>query len=1090
MAAASPPMRRPRANGQRTSMGGLLGGSFDDDPAPGRGSPPGQAPQIVAPAPPVGGPQVPARPRPMSPVNVEKRNVLESNLAFPRPLPWAPAPPWAMGAQQEAPLPAAVAYPPSAMHQAPLEPPLISAAAMDVHLSARLATCERRLEAQQEQGERLQRVQAEIQLVKEGSVAQSRVSDERLASLERATEIGRREFTAASEQMRALQIDFREYTAQAGAKQRAEIEGEVGQALARQRASTEEWQAALRQQNVQLQGDTSRAVNNIERMGAQLAATTTELRTRLGAVEASGMAGRSARGGGEGAAGPMVEHMRQQLEAMRNTAAQASAGVVELQARLEGEAAARIAMQRDHDARLGFLGNALKSEREDLHESLAQRLQVLESRHGVERSDIFARQAELKQEVATGDQLSTNQVQDLAMRLRGEFEALERRLRAEDSALKERVDLQLAQLQTARSTEEDARRSSMASLFKRAEATAERQLEANRNLQQEIDAGFKQATDQLHAENAGRLEAERRLLTDTMEGYRTIAAEVVMLKAASHQQSQHLEVVNGEVGQLRRDSQERADNLSRYVDHVVSQVHADGAKKDNNDSFLDFEERLASLRTAVDEKAAASEKRLETVAEDLRLRLRRAEEARERDGVNMRRDSERAGAALERRIVATQEELRSRFEAYVRHFDSAIASVQSAILRPPQHAPVNEAGGPRSLASPNSRLYYGAGTAQPMSAHNIAQGGRASGTAEDEQLVFWVRIDRLRVYAAPDMDAEVQAVLSRGDVVISRGTINAQGRLWAQLMPGWPVAVGSQLVMGGYVVMNTDSGHHLLDRIEGDEAIRLIEAAAAARRQGGANLPAASQSVEDIASTSFARDGADGRNLDAPAASSELLEPSANAESPSATGVYPRQAATTDVAEKLTEQTWSCSVCSNPNPKAAATCEHCGCGSDGWTCVCTKLNFGAQCTQCGSLASAAVERLSVAAAKDKRDASPVADSAGLSPMAGGLGPATAEETCLACGGLGCGMCHKETCLACGGVGCGMCHKKADGDVASPTVAQEENAPSAPRTPVTPLTPIHADADDITPAHIPADVAGGAKSDTLGGHVPPSLDDGA
>ena len=57
--------------------------------------------------------------------------------------------------------------------------------------------------------------------------------------------------------------------------------------------------------------------------------------------------------------------------------------------------------------------SALRSNSSDLLHSANQRLEVLESRLGVERHDLLARQAEIKHEVASGDQLGNAMVQDV-----------------------------------------------------------------------------------------------------------------------------------------------------------------------------------------------------------------------------------------------------------------------------------------------------------------------------------------------------------------------------------------------------------------------------------------------------------------------------------------------------------------------------------------------------------------------------------------------------------------------------------------------------------------------------------------------------
>ena len=125
-----------------------------------------------------------------------------------------------------------------------------------------------------------------------------------------------------------MQGGFREFAVRAVNSQKAEMDGLVGEALARQSASTEEGRAALAQRGAQLQGDLGRFGGRDRDLSGQLVTSQAELRARLAALEAAAPAGRASGAGGSaivgGAGGGVIDAategcMRQQLDALRQS---------------------------------------------------------------------------------------------------------------------------------------------------------------------------------------------------------------------------------------------------------------------------------------------------------------------------------------------------------------------------------------------------------------------------------------------------------------------------------------------------------------------------------------------------------------------------------------------------------------------------------------------------------------------------------------------------------------------------------------------------------------------------------------------------
>lgn len=611
-------------------------------------------------------------------------------------------------------------------------------------LNLRVAACERRLEMQEDQGQLLQRVATELRQTREGS----RMADERIAELERSVERSRRDEGAAREQLRALQADFREFAVMQAGRQRAEIESEVSQILSRQSTAAEEWRAVLMNQDAQLLAEVGRASNGLSALNTQLLALQSELRSRLVAVEAVVLSGRVGLGVGANAAGALaiaggrsdgadLDHMQNQMEVLKRTAAQAAANVADLYSRLDGEASLRAGGQRDLETKLRAIVDSLSQGRADLHHALVQRLEVVESRLGVERKELLARQAELRDSMASGEQEGHIRIQDFMARTRADFEAVDRRIAAEVSALRDQLDASLAQIQASRIGEEEARRESMASWLRRGEESGQRQLESMKALRQEMSSRFRDVQEVVRAEVASRVESEQRLLADASEAVRTSAS-----KEASQMKlmlQKHNESVAQELDRLRQSSAERADRLSRYVDEVVSRAvgsaGSSGKSPEMEAQLKELMEGMLLLRHTVQELSGHSDRRLELLGQDFRLRLQRSDEAKAVESKTARKDTERLLAAVEKRTSLAHEELKNRFEAFAKHFDSQIQSLQAAMLRPRE--PKSIEGGTSPM--PRKPLAVGrpAGTALRSSAlRQLAPGAEEVFSSEATQVVL------------------------------------------------------------------------------------------------------------------------------------------------------------------------------------------------------------------------------------------------------------------------------------------------------------------------------------------------------------------
>jgi hypothetical protein len=339
-------------------------------------------------------------------------------------------------------------------------------------------------------------------------------------------------------------------------------------------------------------------------------------------------------------------------------------------------------------------------------------------------------------------------------------------------------------------------------------------MEAFSKLKQEVDTSFKELRESLRTECVARSEEDRKLANDASKAAQSFVNELATMQRSAQQQA---EFVAGEFERMRWTNTDRADKLSRYVDEKVASGASNPASAHFEADVAALAERISSLKSSLEEQARVVEQRIETSAEDLRGRLKKSEEAWMREATTTRREAERSTSAAEKRFTAAQNELKSRFDSYVKHFDSAIASVQEVVLRPlidgmdssTRLAPMTRPTG-RNGADVSNHM----SPAPPVEAPRLGSGARRSANfkAMEKQLPQVVNVaaewqneelrcvvDGLRIHSQPDLASQVDGSLSRGEYVVVKGIITlGNGRRWASL------------VKGGFVLAFSEGGTPLL----------------------------------------------------------------------------------------------------------------------------------------------------------------------------------------------------------------------------------------------------------------------------------------
>jgi hypothetical protein len=275
-----------------------------------------------------------------------------------------------------------------------------------------------------------------------------------------------------------------------------------------------------------------------------------------------------------------------------------------------------------------------------------------------------------------------------------------------------------------------------------------------------------------------------------------------------------------ELDQMRATNTDRADRISRYVDDKVAQILGDPSHARVAAETAALEERLDSLKSAAEAQARLAETSIAVVTEDIRNQIRQAQDLWAREAASAKRESDRSTKVTERQVLAQQEELKARFEAYRKHFDDSIAKVQAAILRPsppaaaqgsPRPSPQQNRSPMKDLQIGRSAGYSGMPHASPhapsAAGFNASPGAReywrpaAEWQSEEMRCV----VDGLRVHDEPDMASQVRGSLSRGESVVVKDIFEQDRRRWASL--------GGRGGRGGFVLFLSEYGTPLLETI-------------------------------------------------------------------------------------------------------------------------------------------------------------------------------------------------------------------------------------------------------------------------------------
>lgn len=609
----------------------------------------------------------------------------DSNLVFPKPLPWLA--PQAEGERGEGAAELTMHSLPGQVQGEPVQPRDPQA-----------------LQKLQEQVLKLHKV------LEERNYAESH----RLSLLETQSQQSLLQESMLKEQLVALQADFKEFSMHALGRQladHADMEGQVSHALARQNNSVEEWRLALKHKDAQRQSELEMLTASMEEIREKLLSSQAETRVRLTALEIRGDGGTGGLGDADSAyVAQTVDFLKQHVDRLQQGSVQAGAALSEMQARLEGETAARAAAQQEQSSRLEALNQALGFSRALMNQSVHQRIEALEERLGSERQEIVARHLRLRDEVVNEGQEGNAKMQSLAVRMASSMDSVGKRCAAMEQGHRD-LESHFVDFMKASRSESDMMKAALASVSRKAEENISRQSEAFKQFKAEVEMSLRQLRDIVEAERRARLQDDKRICDEVTEAsQKAVALEVATLQQVIKKQAENVTI---ELDRIRRINADRAERLSRYVDAALTDAGilpdaspggrvAKAFGAEDLRLLRDLKEQVTVLQKDMSQQVQSLEHKSAEMSEELRSKLAKVADQREDEAKMLRREAEKAAQEVERRAFCRQEELEARFENYMRHFDNSINSVQAAVLRPWQEM-VGQPGHPLQLMDPSPR---------------------------------------------------------------------------------------------------------------------------------------------------------------------------------------------------------------------------------------------------------------------------------------------------------------------------------------------------------------------------------------------------
>eukprot|EP00392_Amoebophrya_sp_AT5.2_P012112 g12207.t1 len=268
---------------------------------------------------------------------------------------------------------------------------------------------------------------------------------------------------------------------------------------------------------------------------------------------------------------------------------------------------------REYEEKIGNLNQDLAGQKQELLSLFEQRQEVLQSKIEMEKHEVLARVAEMREELQGVDSLNAVSISDMELKTMNNLELFKKREEAERDALRSVVDSKLNQVVGQIARTETLRQDGLTALYEKIDDFQNKQLETVKEIRGEVHENIRDVQTLFKDEMRHRMETERKMTESVRE----------VVKNLSHNQTQAFEqlsdrlrvfialISSESLGESRKEGAERAERMSRYVDEVVAKWRLDyGQKCDAYDAeVLRMQDRIAELlqtltrtKTSLDDK--------------------------------------------------------------------------------------------------------------------------------------------------------------------------------------------------------------------------------------------------------------------------------------------------------------------------------------------------------------------------------------------------------------------------------------------------------------------------------------------------------
>jgi predicted nucleic acid-binding Zn-ribbon protein len=524
----------------------------------------------------------------------------------------------------------------------------------------------------------LRRLQVSSRELQDETALQKREVGHRMQTVEDLQVRLDRDIATMKEQIRSMQLDFRDFAVQAVQKQRDDLQNMVKDAFQSQRDHEDDLRSLQKKQHQLQTDDIQRVASSVTDIEEQINQVRSEMKSRCAALETS-MLGSNGGGGNDPVMNQAVSSMRQHMEMMRQASAHIGAAVQDLQTRVDQEVQHRQAATHESSAKFQEIRDMVKGHGQQISNEFSQRLEILESKAGVDKHDLLARQAQLKEEMKNGEEQAMSEMERAIQQLSANLEAIKKKDDVERETMKQYVQAKLNQFVSSYTSAEESRTSSLTSLYQRVEGFQDKQLDQMKGIRQEIQDSIGDMQQMLRTEVANRTEGQKKLGDSVRETCKFVAAQAA--RSAEDLQKQIDAVVKACKDQ-RKDAADRADRLSRYMDESFAK-----AQQMNGRAFAVVDEQLVQLSQRIGDihgelKALTPhvDREIDKVRRDTELRQRQSEAALTDQVSTAMKKSELAQKSVDERCTAVQNDLTHRLEMYIGQFDASVASLQVALL--------------------------------------------------------------------------------------------------------------------------------------------------------------------------------------------------------------------------------------------------------------------------------------------------------------------------------------------------------------------------------------------------------------------------